>query len=110
MSFGEVISGFFPLLLIILLLAAVMFFIRKYGGKFNKSGESPVKIETLGSRMIMPKKYLSVVSVQGKIFVLGVSEYSITLIKELNEINEPSIKEETKENFADILKKNIRIK
>lgn len=113
MSFWEIVKAFIPLLFIVGLLYGVLVFIRRYGvnGKGKKSGS--VSIDVISSQMIMPKKYISVVRVEDRLLVLGVSEQSITLLKELEQtaqVNNNSGYDEDKSNLLDILKKNLGMK
>jgi len=113
MSFFDIIKAIIPLLLIVGLLYGVLLFVKKYGVpiKGNKAGS--VHINVLSSQMIMPKKFISIVKVEDKLLVLGVSEHSITLLKELNQPEETqnqNISFNEKNNFLDVLKKNLGLK
>jgi flagellar protein FliO/FliZ len=105
MSVLEIVSGFLPLFLIIIALGGVLFLVKKFGYKFKLKNVPAFKIETIATKMIMPKKYISVVNVQDKLLVLGISEHSITLLKEISE-NIPI----EGDSFSEILKKNIGLK
>jgi len=41
-------------------------------------------IEVLETKMILPKKYISIVRIKGKVFAVAISEGSMTLISELD--------------------------
>ncbi len=113
MTFIEIVKAIIPLLIIIGLLYGVMFVIKKYGVSFKGKKNGSVNINVLSSQMIMPKKYISVVRVDDKLLVLGVSENSISLLKELDkplEENKPYSANIEKNNFLDILKKNLGLK
>jgi flagellar protein FliO/FliZ len=105
----ELIKAFIPLLLLVALLYGVLVFVKKYGIKFKgKNNPDSLKIKVLSNQMIMPKKFISVVKIEDKLLVLGVSEHSITLLKELNPaINDFEMKKDEvgKENFLDVLKR-----
>ncbi len=109
MSFLEIIKLIFPLFLIVGLLYALLLFVRKYQFKGSKLNSSNLRILT--TMMLMPKKYLSVVKVNQKILILGVSEQSITLLKEMN-AEEFNLTDENQiqdyPNFLDVFKKLIR--
>lgn len=113
MSFFDIVKAFIPLVAIIGMLYGVLVFIRKYGItlKGNKTGNIPINV--LSSQMIMPKKFISVVKVADKLLILGVSEGSITLLKELDQPIENAdtfIPGNVKNNFVDLLKKNLGIR
>lgn len=113
MTFLDILKALIPLLLIVGLLYGVLFLIKKYGISFKGKKNGSVNINVLSSQMIMPKKYISVVKVEEKLLVLGVSENSITLLKELDkptEVNKPYAVKEEKNNFLDLLKKNLGLK
>lgn len=109
MSFIEILKLFFPLLLIVGLLYGVLLFVKKY--QFKKSKISSDNLKLLTTMMLMPKKYLSVVKVNNKILILGVSEQSITLLKEMNE-EELNLNDENQfsynQSFFDVFKKMIK--
>ena len=110
----DLLKALIPLLLIVALLYGVLVFVKKYGIKFRgKNDLNSLKIKVLGNQMIMPKRFISVVKIEDKKLVLGISEHSITLLKELNsEANsfETRNDESGKENFLDVLKKNFGLK
>ncbi len=114
MNFLAILKALIPLILIVGLLYGVLFFIRKYGVSIKGKGSSLINIKVLSSQMLMPKKYISVVRVEDKILVLGVSEHSISLLKELDakiedfEVNDYSSGND--QSFLKILKKNIGLK
>ena len=109
----DIIKTFLPLVLIVGLLYGVLYFIKKYGITVKGSKSSIVPIKVLNTQMIMPKKYITVVKVEGKLLLLGISENSVSLLKELetdaNEITQ--ITPDSKNpSFLEILKQNIGIK
>ncbi|MHB8578613.1 MAG: flagellar biosynthetic protein FliO [Ignavibacteriaceae bacterium] len=113
MSIFDVIKAIIPLFIIVALLYGVLLFVKRYGVSLKGNKSSSVVINVLSSQMIMPKKFISIVKVEDKLLVLGVSEQSITLLKELDQ---PLVSQrqsgsfEEKNNFLDVLKKNIGLK
>ena len=114
MSFFDLLKAFFPLVLIVGLLYAVLRYVKGKSFALNRKTDSPVKIKIMSSQMIMPKKYISVVRLNDKYLVLGVSENSINLLKEVDYIIPPEEDGKTdiseKYNFLDLLKKNMAIR
>jgi len=113
MSFFEIIKSFVPLLLILGLLFGVLILVRKYSFSLNGKKSRLMNIDVLTNQLILPKKYLSVVRVQDKVLVLGISENNITLLKEMDYKaieDDDVIKTETKPNFVEILKQNLGIR
>jgi flagellar protein FliO/FliZ len=90
----------------------VLWFIRKYSFQARTNQSLGVDIKVLSSKMILPKKYISVIKVKDRGLVLGVSEASINLLKEFDVSPEDEITFQTpgKENFIDVLKKNLNFK
>jgi flagellar protein FliO/FliZ len=64
-------------------------FLYKNGGK--NSGRLDIKV--LSTQLIMPKKFLSIVKVQEKYFLLGISENSVNLIDKLDDFVENNFDE-----------------
>lgn len=116
MTFVDVVKALIPLVLIVGLLYGVLWFVKKYGVSVRGKGKSKIPVTVLSSQMIMPKKFISVVEIQDKLLVLGVSENSITLLKELdgpvesNTAVNAKIDGSDKNNFLDLLKKNLGIR
>ncbi len=113
MSFLDIVKALLPLVVIVGLLYGVLLFIKKYGVSFKGNKAGSVSINVLSSQMIMPKRFISVVRVEDKILVLGVSENSITLLKELeyeDDLENPYTPVESKNGFVDLLKKNLGLR
>ena len=114
MSFWDIVNVIVPLAVMFGLLYGALWVVKRYTMPFSGKKLQSVKIQVLSTQAIMPKKYLSIVRVQDKTLLLGVSDHSINLIKELdNNIEEISTEGENhlvKNNFTDILKKNLGIR
>jgi len=113
MSFLDIAKALIPLLLIVGLLYGALLFIKRYGISVKGKKSSAVSIDVISTQMIMPKKFISVIRVEDKLLVLGVSEQSITLIKEMDKTFEAETKPSfgtEKNNFLDLLKKNLGMK
>ncbi|MEG8989441.1 flagellar biosynthetic protein FliO [Ignavibacteria bacterium 4148-Me] len=113
MSFLDIIKTFLPLILIFGLLFFALLMVRKYSFSINGKRSKLLKIEVINNHLIMPKKYLSVVKVQDKILLLGISENSITLLKEYDyspSLDDDLIQGEVKKTFLDLLKQNLGIR
>ena len=113
MNASDFLNALLPLVIVFGLLYAVLFFVKKYSFAGKSKVSRSMNVKLISSQMIMPKKYISVVQVQDKLLVLGVSEHSITLLKELdfdksleNEISG----DDSKNNFLSVLKNNLNIK
>lgn len=111
MDFFDVLKALFPLVLVIGLLYAVLIFIKRKGITVTGKRSKIFTIDVMSTQSIMPKKYISVVRVENKYLVLGVSEHSINLLKELDvdedQLNDLTDMEIPQNNFLDLLKKNL---
>ena len=106
MSFFEILKLIFPLLIICLMLYGLLVLVKKYS--FKRGGKALLDIKVINNQMIMPKKFLSVVKVKDKLLILGISDASITLLKEIDADETDMMNEmETYSNqgFAEIFKK-----
>jgi flagellar protein FliO/FliZ len=114
MSFWDIINVIIPLAVMFGLLYGALWLVKRYTMPFSGKQRQSVKINVLSTQAIMPKKYLSVVKIQDKILLLGVSDHSVNLIKELDGIEFDAEKEGEnpliKNNFTDILKKNLGLR
>lgn len=113
MSFMDVVNTILPLFLILGLLFLALVMIRKYSFSINRKKTNLLKIEVMNNHLILPKKYISVVRVEDKLFLLGISEGNVTLLKEYdykptddNDTNPGDIKQ----TFKDLLKQNLGLR
>ncbi len=112
MSVVDVFTTVLPLFLIVGLLYAALWFIRKNGIVVGKNQNKISQLKVISTQSIMHKKFISVVKVQDTYLVLGISENSITLLKELDSLEENNNEDETstKQTFSEIFKQNLGIK
>lgn len=113
MTFLEIAKALLPLLLLVGLLYGVLVFVKRYGISIKGKKSAAVSIDVISTQMIMPKKFISVVRIEDRMLVLGVSEQSITLLKEIDkqvDITPKASFNVDKNNFLDLLKKNLGMK
>ncbi|GAB4128194.1 MAG: hypothetical protein Fur0015_01880 [Ignavibacteriales bacterium] len=116
MSFGSVLSMLLPLFLVIVLLYSVLYFVKKYGIKFSPQQFQLGGIKVVSTQQIMPKKYISLIKVEDKLLIVGVTDNSFSLLKEIDcpeeLLNEKSNQQKSvlPSNLKDIFKKNLGIK
>jgi len=113
MGFFDVVKALLPLLLILGILYGALWYVRKYSFSIGGKKTGGLNIKVLGTQMLMPKKFISVVKIHDKVLVLGVSEGSVNLLKELDpSVIDPAPYEndEAKPNFRELLKKNLGIR
>jgi len=108
----DILTTILPLFLVVGLLYAALIFVRRNGIKLGSGKNSVSKIKVISTQAIMPKKFVSIVKVENTFLVLGVSENSITLLKELDEIDENIDDENNNEKpkFSELFKQNLGLK
>jgi flagellar protein FliO/FliZ len=113
MSILEIIKSFIPLILIFGLLFGVLILVRKYSFSLSGKKTNLLNVNVVFNQMILPKKYLSVVRIENKLLVLGISENNISLLKELD-YNPSETREvlhkDGKQNLIEIFKQNLGMK
>ena len=109
MSFTELIKLILPLLIISALLFGLVIFTKKFS--LPKGKNNLLNIKVISSQMLMPKKFISIVKVQDKLLVLGVSEGGINLLKEFS-ASDANLQDDfnlaSKPKFFDVFKKLIK--
>lgn len=114
MGFGDFAYVFAVLLVLFGVMYGLLYFVKKYMFSFTQKGNQPVNIQVLSTRALMPKKFVSVVKIQDKVYFLGISENSVNLIDKLEEsdfeIKGPEIESGETPSFKELLKKNLGIK
>ena len=113
MGMLDIINMMLPLILISILLGGAYYFIKKKSFIQNISKYKAPVIDVITTKSIMPKKYITVVRIEDKIMVLGVSDGSISVLQEKdfdnNMINETA--ESSKVTpFFDVLKMKMNNK
>lgn len=115
MDFWSIFKVFLLLIFILGMMYGLLYVVKKYVFTFDKNKSKLIKIKVLSTQMILPKKFIQVVQVHDKILVLGVSDHSINLLQEFNGFisdlkEEEDLPVEFKDNFLEILKKNLGMK
>lgn len=113
MSLIDVIKIILPLLFILGLLWGALYLVRKYSFTLPASKNKLLNIKVISSQMLMPKKYITVVKINNSVLLLGVSEHSISLLKELDvTYTDEEIKEHQNQSsgLLDLMKKNLGLK
>ncbi|KAB2847174.1 MAG: flagellar biosynthetic protein FliO [Melioribacteraceae bacterium] len=111
MGIGDILQIFFVLFVLLGVMYAMLYLVKKYLFTFDKRASKLVNISVLSTQVLMPKKYISVVKIREKVYVLGVSDNSITLLDKQEDFTKDLLDEETnpseKKNFLDMLKQNM---
>lgn len=108
MNAWDVISMLLPIFIIIGLLLAALYFVKRKQLKIGGNSDL-FKVNVLFTKSIMPKKYISFVRIGDKIMVLGVSDTSISVLKEIDwdesYSNDPG---NATKSFLEIFKQNLQ--
>jgi flagellar protein FliO/FliZ len=117
MGFFDILGAFVPLIIIVALLYGVLVLVKKYGYNLRGKEYTAIDIKVISTKMIMPKKYVSVIKVDNKLLVVGVCDNSINLLKELEDTElylnpvEPQLQVPgNSSSFLDLMKKNLGMK
>lgn len=109
----DILKALFPLVIIIGILYLVLRYVRRFYAPVKGINVSNYEIKVLTTQMIMPKKYVSILKIKDKILVVGMSENSMNLLKELeleegDKIDTSQMVE--KNSFVDLFRKNLSLK
>jgi len=111
MNIWDFVKIFLVLLLLVGLLYITLILVKKYF--YRSEGKHPrlINIKVVANQILMPKKFLSVVKIQDKFYILGISEHSVNLIDKFED-EELILKLESGNNssmvsFIDYFKKSL---
>ena len=100
--------------LVLFVLLGAMYFMLLLANRFLYSVDSKnsklFNINVLSTQALMPKRYVSVVKIQDKLYILGLSDYSVNLIDKLDSPENIDLNSEQisgQPNFMDYLKKSL---
>ena len=114
MDFWNVLYLIFVLSILVGLMYLVLFLMKKFLFAYAPKGISKSGIDVITVKTIMPKKYLAIVKVNDKNYLIGISDTNINLIDKLDDItlNDEIITDNSNNNlsFKELLKKNLGIK
>lgn len=113
MEIWDLFKAFLPLFVIVGILYLVLRYIRKFYVPVKGVNISNFQVKVLTTQMIMPKKYVAVIKIKDSVLVVGMSDNSMSLLKELDiekgDVADTSIVVE-KNSFVDLFKKNLSLK
>lgn len=110
MEVADFLNALLPLFIVFGVLWGILYYVKKYTNTSKSKVSKSVNVQVISNQMILPKKYISIVKVKDSLLVLGVSEGSINLLKELeydSSLDDELRSEEVNSNFLDILKRNL---
>lgn len=101
MSFQKLAGGFF---VVALLLTSALLVVRKLKSKNADKAFNHESIKVISQKYLGPKRNLVLIRVTGEYLLLGVTDNNISLIKNLNVVDD-EIPELTNKNFDEVLNK-----
>lgn len=107
MKSSDILYIFFVLFILMGVMYSLLFLVKRFLFNGNPKGLKNVNIKVISTQPLMAKKFLSVVKIEDKYFVLGISDHSINLIDKLENFNPPEEVETDKKSFMEILKNNM---
>lgn len=116
---NPLINAFATLIITVGVVAVLLYFVKKYSGKFTNTSFSQKSIKIESKQAISTKSFLFIVNIEGRRFVIGANDNSITKISELdsnfdnstqsNKIKEEELPKELQEDisFSNFLKQSL---
>lgn len=109
MGVWDIVKMLLPLFFILLILLGALYIVKKTRFLPSAKGKINLDIKVLTAKSILPKKYITVVKIDEKILILGVSDYAINLLKEMDyEADKFEINPEEERSFVEILKEKLK--
>jgi flagellar protein FliO/FliZ len=108
MSGWDILEIFLILLVLLGIMYLMLLALKKFFYSHETKGSKLYKMKVLSTQAIMPKKYVSIVKIQDKLYILGISDQSVNLIDKTDEIPEElmqnSVQETSPKSFFEQLK------
>lgn len=114
MSTWDILQIFLVLGLMVIFMYGLLFIVKKYFYSFEKRSASGNKINIISTQAIMPKRFLSIIEFNNKVYMVGVTDQSINLIDKIDSDSIGQIDKKNEEveklNFLTLLKNNMGMK
>ncbi len=114
MSVSDYLYIFFVLGVLLGIMYLLLLVVKKFLYNSKSLNNGKINFSVVTTKPIMPKKYVSIIKVKEKYYLLGVSENSINLIDKLNpddiEIKNDAKSDFSKPSFMELFKKNMGLK
>jgi len=111
MNYWDIAKVFLILFVMLGVMYLLLYVVKKYLYTVDSKNPNSFKINILSTQTILPKKFVSIIKIHGRIYVLGLSENSISVIDRLDDTIEenPYLTDNTEEklSFLQLLKKNM---
>lgn len=112
MNFFDIVKIIFVLLLLLGVMFGILWLMKRFIYKFDTKTNNSLGIKVLTTQAILPKKYISLVKFQDRVFLLGISDNSINVIDKIDseELGLDEIQTAGNPNFMDLLRKSMNRK
>ncbi len=113
MSFWDIAKVFLILFVMLGAMYGMLYLLKRYFYSSPGKNNYSLRIKILSTQTIMPKKFISIVKIDDKVYVLGVAENSINLIDKMEDSfdeNLPGYESTEKPTFLQLLKKNMGLR
>jgi flagellar protein FliO/FliZ len=114
MTFWDILKIFFVLILLSGLFYFLLMILKKYVYLGNANTSKCTNVKVLANHLLMPKKFVSMVKIFDKIYLLGITDSGITLLDKIDdsssELENKSLEGIKTKNIWDQLKRNISIR
>ncbi len=109
MNFLDIVKILSVLLLLLGTMFGILWLMKRFIYKFDVKTNNNLGIKVLTTQAILPKKYISLVKFQDRVFLLGISDNSINVIDKMDseDLGIEDIQNIGNPNFMDLLKKSM---
>ncbi|MBI9073165.1 MAG: flagellar biosynthetic protein FliO [Melioribacteraceae bacterium] len=110
MSYWDIANIFIVLLILLGVMYALLYLMKRFLYPSGTKTNGQFNINVLSTQMLMPKRFLSIVKVKDKIYLLGISEQSINMIDKLDDdgsFEDANNKQLPGANFFNVFKKSL---
>lgn len=108
MEYSDILYIFFVLIILMGVMYSLLFLVKKFLFNPGSRSKNRVNIDVISTQPLMPKKFLSVVKIEEKYFVLGISDHSINVIDKLDNLTiDEDYQSGERKTFLDHLKENM---
>lgn len=109
MNFLDIVKILSVLLLLLGTMFGILWLMKRFIYKFDVKTNNNLGIKVLTTQAILPKKYISLVKFQDRVFLLGISDNSINVIDKMDseDLGIKDIQNIGNPNFMDLLKKSM---
>lgn len=108
MGFFDIVRIFFVLILLLGIMYGLLYLVKKYIYTPGSSSGKSHGIKILSTQMIMPKKFISIIQIIDTVYIIGITDQSLTLLDKTTDkeqFNVPAPEHE--KNLLDHIRKSL---